>query len=153
MEKVLNHLYLFKGLGDADLGKIEGIAELVTYGPGERIFSQGDAADAFYLIQSGAVRIDLLEEDDTEVEIAKLGTGSHFGEMGMLDKEPRSASATSESYTDVIRISYDDISALMDADNKIAIHFYREISRFLASRLRLTSLDLSLSRSQNLSYF
>ena len=153
MEKELNHLYLFKELEEADLKKIEAIAELVTYGPGERIFSQGDTADAFYLIQSGAVRIDLLEDDDNEVEIAKLGTGSHFGEMGMLDDEPRSANATSESYTDVIRIGYSEISDLMDANIGIANHFYRAISRFLASRLRLTSLDLSLSRSQNLSYF
>ena len=149
----MNHLYLFKELGEADLERIEAIAELVTYGPGERIFSQGDVADAFYLIQSGAVRIDLLEDDENEVEIAKLGTGSHFGEMGMLDNEPRSASATSESYTDVIRIGYAEIGALMEEDNNIAIHFYRAISKFLASRLRLTSLDLSLSRSQNLSYF
>ena len=95
MEKLLNQLYLFEGLDESYIAKIEEISELRAYSPGELIFSQGDIADAIFMIQHGAVSIIHRDDDGEEVEIAKLGTGSHFGEMSMLDNASRSASASS----------------------------------------------------------
>ena len=149
MAKMLNHMYMFAGLEDSDLAKIENIAELESYSPGDRVFSQGEPADAMFMIQHGAVRIVHIEDDDEEVELAKLGTGSHFGEMSMLDAEPRSGTAISEGYSDIIRIRHAPMIELLESDQDLAVHIYREISRFLCSRLRLTSLDLSYIRSQN----
>ena len=82
-----------------------------------------------------------------------LGTGSHFGEMALLDKERRSASAVAQSESDIVEIDYENLQPLLDSNAAIATHFYRALSRFLCSRLRLTTLDLSYSRSQNLSHF
>ena len=150
--KMLHHLYLFKGLEDSSLERIEAIAELEHFTAGQPIFAYGDPAGSFYIIQHGSVEITLEEDGAEAVEVAKLGTGSHFGEMALLDNEPRSANAVALSDSDIIRIDYDDLKALMADSPEIALHIYREFSRFLCSRLRLTTLDLTFARSQNLSH-
>ena len=153
MNKSLHHLYLFKGLSPSDLELVENIAELAAYAPDQKIFSQGDSADSFYVIQHGVVRIYQEEEDEPPVEIATYGTGSHFGEMAFLDNLPRSATATALAHSDMICIRYDAMKTLLDSQPHISIYFYRELAKFLCSRLRLTTLDLSNARSENAAVF
>lgn len=50
MIKLLENLYIFRGLSDEDLSKIEAIAELESYSSGDLIFRQNDVADAFFVI-------------------------------------------------------------------------------------------------------
>lgn len=154
MDKQLNNLYLFRGLPNSDLSKVQEIAELESYAKGEQIFRQGEDADSFFVIQYGAVSIDLDDEDGEgeRVEVSTYGTGSHFGEMAFLDNEPRSANATAATDSDIIRISYASMSKLLESDPQISIHVYRELARFLCGRLRLTTLDLSYERSKNLGH-
>ena len=153
MLQLLQDLYLFKGLGSSDLALIEDISELKSYRSDERIFNQADTADSFYVIQHGSVSIDQSEDDEHTVQVASLGTGSHFGEMALLDNEPRSASASAMSDSDIVRIAYAPMLELLNLNPKIEVHFYRELSKFLCSRLRFTTLDLSYSRSQNVRLF
>lgn len=154
MIKLLNNLYLFKGLTSDQLKKIEAIAGSESFSKDDPIFSLGETADSFFVIQYGTVRLELDDEDDqgNRVEIAVLGTGSHFGEMGFLDNEPRSAHATAASSSSIVRIGYAPMKNLLESDQEIAVHVYRELARFLCSRLRLTTLDLSYERSKNLGY-
>ena len=153
MDQLLSHLYLFKGLSEQDLAKVSNIAERKLYEPEETIFSYGEPADCMYLIDHGTVVITFDEEDDTRIEISKMGTGSHFGEMSLLDGEPRSANAVSETHCDIIRIKYDSLLELLESEPQMTTHVYRELARFLCSRLRFTTLDLSEARAQNLSLF
>ncbi|MDJ0956814.1 MAG: cyclic nucleotide-binding domain-containing protein [Arenicellales bacterium] len=154
MIKLLDNLYLFRGLPDSDLSRIAEIAELKSYARGEQVFRQGDSADSFFVIQYGTVNIELDDEDGKgeRIEVATLGTGSHFGEMSFLDNEPRSANASVATDSDIIKISYASMRELLESDSKISIHVYRELAKFLCSRLRLTTLDLSYERSKNLGY-
>jgi len=154
MIKLLNNLYLFRGLPDSDISRIEEIAELESYTQGDRIFRQGEAAESFFVIQHGTVNIELDDEGDKggRIAVATLGTGSHFGEMAFLDNEPRSANATAATDSDIIKISYASMRKLLESDPRISVHVYRELSKFLCSRLRLTTLDLSYERSLNLGH-
>ena len=101
MIKLLDTLYMFRGLSADELSQIEAISELELYSTGDPIFSQNDVADALYVIQRGTVNIELDGEGDTggHIAVATLGTGSHFGEMGFLDNQPRSASAIAASHS------------------------------------------------------
>ena len=63
-----------------------------TYYPGHVVFRQGDAPHAAFIIESGRVEI-VREHKGDEVVLATLGAGTGFGEMGMLDGKPRSATA------------------------------------------------------------
>ena len=154
MIKLLENLYIFRGLSGADLSRIEAIAELESYSSGDLIFRQNDAADAFFVIQHGTVNIELDEEGDTSdhIAVATLGTGSHFGEMGFLDNQPRSASAIAASYSDILRIGYSAMKEVLESDSALSIHVYKQLARFMCSRLRLTTLDLKYERSQNLGH-
>jgi CRP-like cAMP-binding protein len=153
MLQLLQNLYLFKGLEQSDLALVEEISELKLYRASENIFHQADTANSFYVIQRGSVRIDQSEDDENSVQVATLGTGSHFGEMAMLDNEPRSATASAISDSDIVRVPYDPMIDLLKSNSRIEVHFYRELSKFLCSRLRFTTLDLSYSRSQNVRLF
>lgn len=69
------------------------MSTLLQYRAGQVIFLQGYPADYAYIIQSGDVEIYLELPDKTEQHIATLGIGEMFGELGILDDAPRSASA------------------------------------------------------------
>ncbi len=60
------------------------------------IFHQDQVGDALYIIESGRVRIFRSAEDGQEITVDNLGSGDVFGEMALLDGQPRSASALTE---------------------------------------------------------
>ena len=62
--------------------------------PGAVVFEEGDPGSRMYVIQSGDVRI-LKRVGAREIELARLGAGEAFGEMALLEGQPRSATAIS----------------------------------------------------------
>lgn len=150
---LLKLLYLFKDLSDSELKLIQGIAKTTKYNPGDEVFSQGDRATALYLMQYGSIKIHLNDEKGDNIEITRLGTGSHFGEMPFLDGQARSASATVLEPSEVVEVDYDKLSAIMVDHQGIAVHFYRQFATFLAGRLRLTTKDLTFARSKVVTHF
>lgn len=151
--KLLQNLYLFKGLGESYIELLDEIAELKIINPGEDIFCEGDEASALYVIQFGSVRIHQKADSGEKVEVATLGTGSHFGEMAFIDGENRSASATGIEKSEIVVIAYENLNRILSDNHDIAVHFYRQMANFLCGRLRITTNDLSFARSQNLSHF
>jgi CRP-like cAMP-binding protein len=150
---LLKKLYLFKDLSEAELRHVEKAVAHKTYVAGDDIFAQKDRAKALYLIQFGSVRIHQKVESDDSVEVTRLSTGAHFGEMAFIDGEARSATATAVEKTEIIEISYDKLTDLFIAHPAIATHFYRQMAHFLCGRLRMTTTDLAFARSQNMSHF
>lgn len=63
-----------------------------VYPAGEKIFREGDAGSRAYIVQSGSVDI-VKEIEGVDVVVANVGPGSIFGEMALIDDEPRMASA------------------------------------------------------------
>jgi CRP-like cAMP-binding protein len=154
MEKnLLKNVYLFKGLSSEQLEIINEISKLQVYNIGEEIFEQGDAATAFYVIKFGGVRIQQKTQVGDLIEVASLGTGSHFGEMAFLDGEKRSASAQAMEKSEIVILDYQSLQKLIEKNTEIAVHFYRGLANFLCGRLRLTTNDLSFAREKNLSHF
>ena len=149
----LKNLYLFKDLSEGEIDVVNGATKTEEHLAGDEVFSQGDRAKAFYIIGSGSVKIHQTSENGDNVEITRLGPGSHFGEMSFLDGEKRSASATALEPTSIVAVNYDQVSEIMIAHPGIAVHFYRQFSLFLCGRLRVTTKDLSFSRSKILSHF
>lgn len=69
----------------------------LLYRAGDVIFHQGYPSDHAYIIQSGVVEIYKENPDGSEEHIADLGEGQMFGEYGVLDEAPRSASARAKT--------------------------------------------------------
>jgi CRP/FNR family transcriptional regulator, cyclic AMP receptor protein len=150
---LLQNVYLFKGLTADEMGAVSELAKTQTYNTGDTIFIKGEPATAMYLIKHGSVKIQQTTKSGDNLVVATLGTGSHFGEMAMVDSEPRSATASAGEMTEVIIIPYDKLKTLLEKNQNVAIKFYRELSHFLCGRLRATTNDLGFAREKNLSHF
>ncbi|MBX7231421.1 MAG: cyclic nucleotide-binding domain-containing protein [Bdellovibrionales bacterium] len=152
-KSLLQNIYLFKKMTNEEVETIASLSEIQLFNFGEEIFAQQDRAFALYVIKYGSVRIYQKSSFGDLIEVANLGTGSHFGEMGLLDNEPRSAFATSLEKSEIVVIPYETLRKVLENRPEIAVKFYRELALFLCGRLRMTTHDLSFSREKNLSHF
>ncbi len=152
-KNLLQNVYLFKGLASSQLEQISAVCGIESYAPNDDIFNQGDKALALYIVKYGSVRIIQKGPSGDAIEVATLGTGSHFGEMAFVDGEPRSATAVAIEKSEIVYLPYDKLQSFLNSNPAIAVHIYRELAHFLCGRLRITTQDLSFSREKNLSHF
>ncbi|MGE0762872.1 MAG: cyclic nucleotide-binding domain-containing protein [Bdellovibrionales bacterium] len=150
---ILQNIYLFRRMTPSELEAVTKAATLQTYGAMGEIFAQQEKATALYVIKQGSVRIHQRSSLGDNIEVATLGAGSHFGEMGFVDGEPRSASASAIEKTEIVVFSYEKLRDMLTEYPTIAVKFYQELALFLCGRLRITTNDLSYAREKNLSHF
>lgn len=124
---VLKGIDLFSQTPGEDLGRVAQIAEEISYGAGKRVFEEGEIGDALYLIVKGRVKV-----HKGDVELAVLGEKTCFGEMAILDNEPRSASVTAIDHCVMLRIEHDDFYDILADKIEIA----RGIFKVLTKRIR-----------------
>ena len=79
--------------------------ETIRLEDGEILFQRGERGDAFYIIESGQVRIFTYDEEGRELTLNTLQPGEAFGELALVDDRPRSASAAAVGPTTLRRLS------------------------------------------------
>ena len=82
----------------------DNILQRQTYQAGERIFKQGDEGNMAYVVQSGEVEI-VKEIDGVETVLGTIGQGGIFGEMALIDSQPRMALARCKKGSTIIVIT------------------------------------------------
>ena len=92
------------------------------------IFKEGDPGDGIYVIRSGQVEISALIEQKERRVLGRLGPGDFFGEMAVLDSEPRSATATTNQPTSLYFIPRQSMLALLETSPRLAVRLVREFS-------------------------
>ncbi len=129
VEKVLflKKIDLFRRIRGDDLARIAEIAEEYSYDNQDLIFNEGDMGDALYLIVSGRVKI-----HKGETILAELGERQCFGEIAILDSEPRSASVTALQPLLALRVKREDFGEIMQQKPEIA----QGVIKVLCGRLR-----------------
>ena len=152
-DSLLQGVYLFKELNVDERTSLSRVAQEMNLPAGFPIFRAGDPATALYLIKDGSVRIVVTAANGESIDVATLGSGSHFGEMALIDGARRSASADTLEPTHMFRFDYDKITALLEGSPATAARLYRSMARFLSNRLRQTTTDMSFAREKNLRYF
>ena len=131
---------------EEDLKGLLQLSKIRKYDPGELILEEGALDSWIYFLVSGKVRISKHSED-----IGVLNrTGDVFGEMGIIDGSPRSASVYAEEETVCLATDASYIDRLSGRE-KVAFCYilYRIFSEILANRLRLTSEELIKVREGN----
>ena len=123
---------LFHGLGDDRLNSVARCAMMRRVPRGQAVVHAGDAPDYVYFVLTGSLKVLVSDEDGREVILTILGQGELFGEMGIFDEQPRSASVVAVMPSDLVMISKHDFKQLMRDDFDIA---WRIMSN-LAERLR-----------------
>ncbi len=123
----LRTIPLFRDLGADELVPVAAIATHVSFDAGAVIFAQAGDGDRLFVISEGDV--DIIRDDQ---RLATLGPGECFGEMALLDRTTRSATAKASTAVTVLTIARDDFNDLLVVYPAIA----RAIANVLAERLR-----------------
>jgi CRP/FNR family transcriptional regulator, cyclic AMP receptor protein len=123
--RVVEQLYagvpLFKGLGSGQRSRLSTFTTIRRYRPGAVIVREGDTSMSFYVVLSGAVRVEHSTDSGPAMPIAELRTGGFFGEMGLIDDLPRSATVVAMEPTEcALMVKWDFQNALRD-DPEIAL--------------------------------
>jgi acyl-CoA reductase-like NAD-dependent aldehyde dehydrogenase len=130
-------------LGVTDPALLDPYLERRRYAEGERIIAQGTAGSSCYLIQDGEVRLEVERPDfDSDGVIAHLGPGMLFGEFGLLDGRPRSASAYAHSEVVALELSERQLRRLCRDDPPTGLAVLRALGQDAAAKARESSRHL-----------
>ncbi len=110
---LLGQVPLFSELSSSELESIGQVAVPRSYPRNTRVFHEGDAGDACYIIRSGNCRVTREHPDGRAITLANLGPGAIFGELAMLDGEARSASVEATDDTELLALPASEIRALI----------------------------------------
>ena len=136
MLATLHRIGLFAELRTPELEKIAGIVRFESFPAGAKVFSEGDAGAAMYLVKSGKVRISKTPPGCGEEALAILGPGSVFGEMAVLDGGKRSADVLVMDTAELLVIERRQFAQLLFEDKELAYYVLSAIVQTLAGRLR-----------------
>lgn len=123
---------LFHGLPDDVLATVARVAMMRRIPRGQTVVNAGDRSDYVYFVLTGSLKVVVSDEDGREVILSILGQGELFGEMGMFDEQPRSASVIAVVASDLVMISKNEFRQIMQDNFDIAWR----IMCNLAERLR-----------------
>ena len=141
----LRKVPLFRNLDDSAAFELCNLLTVREENSGTPLFFRGDSGDAMYIIETGRVRISVKDADGHDATLAELHDGEFFGEMAILDEQPRSADATVVTNTRLAVLSRNDFRAFLHKKPDIAL----EILRAMIHRLRRTDELLRHRVSRN----
>jgi len=113
LENHLRGVPMFADLSTDFIEHLKESVELVRFAPGQVIARQGDAADSFYLVRIGFVKISE-NYPGGELVLAYLSRGDYFGEIGLLGGSVRTATCTALDHVEVVRVSGDDFREMVE---------------------------------------
>lgn len=128
---ILKTVGIFAETPDEVLADVAELLEEREVPTGTQIIAQGDAGTSMYIIVSGEVRV-----HDGDHTLNHLYTSEVFGEMALLDPEPRVASVTTVTDTLLLQLEQDAFYQLMDERNEVAHGVIRMLTRHLRARVR-----------------
>ena len=117
---------LFSGTTEDGRAAIAGRAVEVDFPAGHRIARQGEIETGFFLIATGAASV--VRDGDV---LARLGPGEFFGELSLLDRQPRMASVVADEPTTCLALSSWDFEKLLETEPGVALAVLREVARRL----------------------
>lgn len=138
VSQALRRVPLFSDVPDPYLSEIASRIRTRHYDAGEMIFHQHDTGEGLYLVASGIVRAFLVAESGQELTLTRFGAGEFFGELAVIDEEPRSAAAVAVEPTDLLILHRSEFLAYLKLRPEAAIFCLRVLTR----RLRLADLHL-----------
>lgn len=138
MREVFRKIPLFSELNDAELDAITALASTTQVPKKSIVVQEGELGNALYVILRGSVKISYYAPDGREVVLSLLQEGSIFGEMSLLDKQPRSATVSTLEDSKLAQIRQKDFERLLLNQPQITLKLLTEV----VSRLRRTSMVL-----------
>jgi CRP/FNR family cyclic AMP-dependent transcriptional regulator len=99
------------------------------YAPGEPIVEQGKLGIGLFIIESGRAEVVRQRIDDTSSVVDTLGPTNFFGELSLLDEEPRTASVIAAETTHCLVLTQLDFMTALEEDVTVPIAILKELAR------------------------
>lgn len=120
---------LFAGLAPGELDHLRSLVQQRTGTAGQTIFQEGEVGDGIYLVGEGQVQISALVGQEERRVLARIGPGDFFGEMAVLDNEPRSATAQAAGPVTLYFVRREDLLRMIESSPGLAVKLLQEFSR------------------------
>jgi signal transduction histidine kinase len=122
---------LLSRLPAAELKALREAAQQRSFEAGREIFKEGDPGDGVYFVQEGRVEISVSVGPNKRQVFSQIEPGDAFGEMAVIEGEPRSACAIARAKTSVLFVPRTEMLALLERSPSLALALLREISQRL----------------------
>lgn len=129
--QLLRRVSIFEGLDDTAIAGLSSCLKRTEFPKDAMIVGQSDQGDSLYIIESGRVKVVLYGESGREVILTIFRAGDFFGEMSLLDGEPRSANVIALEPTVALVLSRDDFAHHVETHTHIALKILSEMSKRL----------------------
>ncbi len=133
-EQIVSKLRTLPLFADLSHDDVETVAKMVDYRhmpKGAFIVTQNERGSSMFLLVSGRVKVSLASPDGKELALNYLEAPAHFGEMSLVDAEPRSADVIAVTDVEVLSIDGKDLSAAFQVQPRLALSLIATLSRRL----------------------
>jgi CRP/FNR family cyclic AMP-dependent transcriptional regulator len=137
--ELLRSVPIFAELKDADIQRLAEVVGKRRYPKDTVVFFEKDEADTFFVIESGRIKVTILGDDGREIILSILSPGDFFGEIALLDDDPRSATAIAIEDTELLCLARPDFQAVMETNPSITL----ALIKVLTGRLRRANHQIS----------
>jgi len=128
---VLKAVPLFSSLPDEQLRMLIPVVARKAVARSTSVITGGDATDSLYIVISGRLKVMMSDAEGKEVILTILGPGEYFGEMGLIDDAPRSASVVAIEPCELLYISKRDFKKCLADNAEMAMAVMRGLVRRL----------------------
>ncbi len=133
--ELLKGVDIFEGLTDHELKRIAGVCREAKFAKGQIVTTQGEEGEEMYIVRDGLVEVTVGETSEPRT-VVNLGTGQVVGEMALVDRGPRSATARCVTDATLNVIQREAFEKLCQSDTQIGMVVYRNLAADLSFKLR-----------------
>jgi len=138
-EELLRTVPIFSELSDGDITSLAKLSSRRRFPKDTVVFFENEEGDSFFMILDGRIKVTILGDDGREVILSMLGAGDFFGEMALLDNEPRSATAIAVEETELLSLNRTDFQSVLTDNRSITT----ALIKVLTARLRRANHQIS----------
>ena len=122
---------LFRSLTQSEVVAFSQLVREKSYPKGSVILFEDDPGDSLFVVRAGRVKVVLVSEDGREVILGILGVGEHFGELSLIDDQPRSAHVVAMEESLLLVLRREDFRRRVEQNPAVAWALLIELSRRL----------------------
>jgi uncharacterized membrane protein len=140
--EMLTDVELFEHVSDEDRVRLADFIDLRTLAAGETLFQAGEPGESLFIVRSGEVELFIKDTAGQKILLAMVGVGEIFGELALLDRGPRTATAIALADSELLELDRDDLLLLFQKSPTAALrllagmgHMTRKADELLRTRV------------------
>ena len=145
--RTLAEVDLFEHLNDDDCATLAQVIDVRRLAAGETLFKAGEPGESLYVVREGEVELYIKDTAGQRIPLAIVGRGEVFGELALLDRSPRTATAVAMAESELLELDRDDLLLLFKTSPAAALRLLAAMGRMTRKADEL--LKTRVSRNAN----